>query len=58
MNRNETKIGKSHLPTSVVGSHFTSQKKKQTQQPNCPKAQDMSMVGIWVKNVHSPSFGE
>lgn len=27
MNRNETKIGKSHLPTSAVGSHLTSQKK-------------------------------
>lgn len=26
MNRNETKIGKSHLPTSVVKSYLASQK--------------------------------
>lgn len=39
MNRNETKIGKSHFPTSIVQSHLTSQKKNKfnIQTPTNPR---------------------
>lgn len=36
MNRNETKIGKSHLPTSAVRSHLTSQKKNKHNNQTVP----------------------
>lgn len=36
MNRNETKIGKSHLPTSGVKSHLTSQKENKNNNQTVP----------------------